>query len=100
MPPLIGDAVGLGELGVGVGVGVGVVFTQRLTQGVAVGEGAAVGLAVGLGDDLAAATPEAPTSSIAKTPGSNAAAARPRGRQREVIPANTFAFIDLIRLWS
>jgi hypothetical protein len=70
-------------------------------RGVGLGDAVAVGVAVGVGDGLeAAATPETPRSRVAKTPGSNAAAARPRERRREVIPANTFAFIDLIRLWS
>jgi hypothetical protein len=78
---------------VGVGVGVGVGVTQYLGW-------LLEQVGVGPGDALEAATPETPTSRIAKMPGSNAAAARPRGRRREVIPANTFAFIDLIRLWS
>lgn len=82
----IGVAVGLG-VAVGVGFGFGVGF--------AVG----VGVAVGLGDGCAA-TPETPASTTAKTPGSNTAAARPLGRPRDVSPANMFAFIALIRLWS
>jgi hypothetical protein len=87
-------------------VGGGGGFTQFVRRclvqsGVGLGDAVAVGVAVGLGDGLeAAATPETPTSRIAKTPGSSAATTRPRGRRREVIPANTFAFIDLIRLWS
>jgi hypothetical protein len=92
----IGVAVGLGvAVGVGFGFGVAVGFGVAAGVGVAVG----VGVAAGLGDRCAA-TPETPASTTAKTPGSNAAAARPLGRPRDVSPANTFAFIDLIRLWS
>ncbi|MGA8361183.1 MAG: hypothetical protein WB793_06095 [Candidatus Dormiibacterota bacterium] len=51
------------------------------------------GEGVGLG---AAATPEAPASMIAKTPGSSAITARPLGPSLPI----AFALIDVFQLWS
>ncbi|MFZ0920239.1 MAG: hypothetical protein WAN83_09225 [Candidatus Dormiibacterota bacterium] len=55
------------------------------------------GEGVGLG---AAATPEAPASMIAKTPGSSAITARPLGPSRGVSLPIAFALIDVFQLWS
>jgi hypothetical protein len=66
-----------------------------------VGEGDDVAVAVGEGEGLAAAaTPEAPASMTANTPGSNAIAARPLRRLRGVGLEVTFALIDVFQPWS
>lgn len=108
LPPPVGVGVGV-AVGVAVGDGV-VVHGLRLGQqvpsglvpwwqtlGAGVGAGVADGEGVGLG---AAATPEAPASMSAKTPGSSAITARPLGRPRGVSLPTAFALIDVFRLWS
>ena len=112
LPPLVGFDVGLGA-GVGVGVGAGVVLhgfdlgqhfplglvPYRHPVGVGVGAGVADAVAVGV-ELVAAATPETPASISATTPGSSAIAVRPLGRRGRVSMLMTFAFIDVLQLWS
>jgi hypothetical protein len=112
MPPPVGLGVGFG-VPVGVGVGEGVVIhgffrEQQLPSGRVpwwqvrgAGEGDDVAVAVGEGEGLAAAaTPEAPASMSANTPGSKAIAVRPLRRRRGVSSVVTFALIDVFQLWS
>ena len=112
MPPPVGLGVGFG-VAVEVGVGEGAVMHgffrgQQLPSGRVpwwqvrgAGEGDDVAVAVGEGVRCAAAaTPEAPASMSANTPGSNAIAARPLRRRRGVSPVVTFGLIDVFQLSS
>jgi hypothetical protein len=115
-PPVLplGGPVGVGvPMGVGFGVGVvahGLFFGQQVPLLVKKAHGDDVGVGVvvvalsipvaaraGL---PAAATPETPAITRAKTPGSRATAVRPLRRRGRVSLLNTFGFIDVFQLWS